>query len=69
MCPVIIDAVPLQRKGFTRSHGIFHASLAMAEMIRGGTTTINDMYFYHDAMARAGLATKINKLISIIILS
>ncbi|BBF84003.1 S-adenosylhomocysteine deaminase [Aquitalea magnusonii] len=33
------------------------ASLAMAEMIRGGTTTINDMYFYHDAMARAGLAS------------
>jgi len=33
------------------------ASLAMAEMIRGGTTTINDMYFYHAAMARAGLAS------------
>jgi len=33
------------------------ALLAMAEMIRGGTTTINDMYFYHGAMARAGLAS------------
>ncbi len=33
------------------------ASLAMAEMIRGGTTTINDMYFFHGAMARAGLAS------------
>ncbi len=32
------------------------ALIAMAEMIRGGTTTINDMYFYHGAMARAGLA-------------
>lgn len=32
------------------------ALLAMAEMIRGGTTTINDMYFFHGAMARAGLA-------------
>jgi len=31
--------------------------LAMAEMIRGGTTTINDMYFYHAAMGRAGLAS------------
>lgn len=33
------------------------ALIAMAEMIRGGTTTINDMYFYHAAMARAGLAS------------
>ncbi|MDF0604244.1 TRZ/ATZ family hydrolase [Neisseriaceae bacterium TC5R-5] len=33
------------------------ALLAMGEMIRGGTTTINDMYFYHGAMARAGLAS------------
>ncbi|POZ62093.1 TRZ/ATZ family hydrolase [Chromobacterium alticapitis] len=31
--------------------------LAMGEMIRGGTTTINDMYFYNAAMARAGLAS------------
>ncbi|HRL01087.1 MAG TPA: TRZ/ATZ family hydrolase [Vitreoscilla sp.] len=29
--------------------------LAMAEMLLGGTTTINDMYFYHGAVARAGL--------------
>ena len=29
--------------------------LAMAEMLRGGTTTVNDMYFYHSAVARAGL--------------
>ncbi|KMN31404.1 MULTISPECIES: TRZ/ATZ family hydrolase [Chromobacterium] len=33
------------------------ALLAMGEMIRCGTTTINDMYFYHGAMARAGLAS------------
>ncbi|QEL54236.1 TRZ/ATZ family hydrolase [Chromobacterium paludis] len=33
------------------------ALLAMGEMIRGGTTTINDMYFYNAAMARAGLAS------------
>ena len=31
------------------------ALLAMGEMFRSGTTTINDMYFFHDAMARAGL--------------
>ena len=28
--------------------------IAMAEMIRSGTTTVNDMYFYNDAVARAG---------------
>lgn len=28
---------------------------AMAEMLRGGTTTVNDMYFHHEAVARAGL--------------
>jgi 5-methylthioadenosine/S-adenosylhomocysteine deaminase len=33
------------------------ALLAMGEMLRSGTTTINDMYFYHGAMARAGLAS------------
>jgi 5-methylthioadenosine/S-adenosylhomocysteine deaminase len=30
-------------------------SLAMAEMIRGGTTTVNDMYFHHEAVARAAI--------------
>ncbi len=29
--------------------------IGMAEMIRSGTTTINDMYFYHSAVARAGV--------------
>ncbi|MDC7702514.1 TRZ/ATZ family hydrolase [Vogesella indigofera] len=32
------------------------ALLAMGEMFRSGTTTINDMYFFHAAMARAALA-------------
>lgn len=41
-----------------RDDFVFDGSrLAMAEMIRGGTTTINDMYFYHGAMARAGIAS------------
>ena len=31
--------------------------LGMAEMLRSGTTTINDMYFFHGAVARAGLTT------------
>jgi len=40
-----------------RDEFVFDGSLiAMGEMIRGGTTTINDMYFYHGAVARAGLA-------------
>jgi 5-methylthioadenosine/S-adenosylhomocysteine deaminase len=30
--------------------------IGMAEMIRSGTTSINDMYFYHSAVARAGAA-------------
>lgn len=35
---------------------VFDGSLiGMAEMIRGGTTTINDMYFYNSAVARAGV--------------
>lgn len=35
---------------------VFDGSVqAMAEMIRGGTTTVNDMYFHHQAVARAGL--------------
>jgi 5-methylthioadenosine/S-adenosylhomocysteine deaminase len=35
---------------------VFDGSVqAMAEMIRGGTTTVNDMYFYHQAVARAGI--------------
>ncbi|CAN5700684.1 TRZ/ATZ family hydrolase [soil metagenome] len=35
---------------------VFDGSVqAMAEMIRGGTTTVNDMYFHHQAVARAGV--------------
>ena len=35
---------------------VFDGTLqAMGEMIRGGTTTVNDMYFHHQAVARAGI--------------
>lgn len=35
---------------------VFDGSLiAMAEMLRCGTTTVNDMYFYNDAVARASV--------------
>ena len=37
---------------------VYEGSLiGMAEMIRSGTTTVNDMYFYNSAVARAGLAS------------
>ena len=36
---------------------------AMAEMLRGGTTTVNDMYFHHDAVARAGLHTGMRTIV------
>ena len=44
------------------------AMIAMAEMIRCGTTTINDMYFYHGAMARAGLAAGLRTFVGCSIL-
>ncbi|MBV8649012.1 TRZ/ATZ family hydrolase [Paludibacterium sp.] len=44
------------------------ARLAMAEMIRCGTTTINDMYFFHGAMARAGLAAGVRTFVGCSIL-
>lgn len=42
--------------------------LAMAEMLRGGTTTVNDMYFFHDAVARAGLASGMRTVVGASIL-
>ena len=42
--------------------------LAMAEMIRGGTTTINDMYFFHDAVANAALKAHMRTIIGCSIL-
>lgn len=43
-------------------------SFAMAEMLRGGTTTINDMYFHHTAVARAGIASGMNTVVGCSIL-
>jgi len=42
--------------------------LAMAEMIQGGTTTVNDMYFYDDAVARAGLTSGMRTVVGASIL-
>ena len=44
------------------------AMLAMAEMTRCGTTTVNDMYFFHSAMARAGLAAGLRTFVGCTIL-
>lgn len=38
--------------------------LAIAEMIRGGTTTFTDMYFFEDAVARAAEETGIRAVLS-----
>ncbi len=43
-------------------------SLAMAEMIRSGTTTINDMYFFHGAVARAGIRAGLRTFVGCTIL-
>lgn len=42
--------------------------LGMAEMLRGGTTTVNDMYFFHRALARAGLASGMRTMVGCSIL-
>jgi len=42
--------------------------LAAAEMLRGGTTCFNDMYFYPDAAARACLDTGIRAMLGVIVL-
>lgn len=48
---------------------VFDGSVyAMAEMLRGGTTTINDMYFHHEAVARAGLQTGMRTVVGCSIL-
>jgi len=42
--------------------------LAAAEMLKGGTTCFNDMYFYPDATARACLETGIRAMLGLIVL-
>ncbi|QRN40730.1 MAG: TRZ/ATZ family hydrolase [Neisseriaceae bacterium] len=46
---------PLESK-FVSEKFVYDGSLlAMAEMILSGTTTINDMYFFHSGVAKAGI--------------
>ncbi|MFZ6735995.1 TRZ/ATZ family hydrolase [Undibacterium sp. Ji42W] len=46
---------PAEKKHVSEEFVFDGSVYAMAEMLRGGTTTINDMYFYNDDVARAGL--------------
>jgi len=41
---------------------------AMAEMLRGGTTTVNDMYFHHEAVARAAITAGMRTVVGCSIL-
>lgn len=59
---------PAERQ-YMRNDFVLDGSLiAMAEMIRGGSTTINDMYFFYAAMARAGLASGMRTFVGCTIL-
>lgn len=56
-------------KAHVSDHFVYEGSLiAMAEMLAGGTTTINDMYFHHDAVARAGLQSGMRTVVGCSIL-
>ncbi len=44
------------------------SALAIAEMIRGGTTCFNDMYFFPDAVARAAHDAGIRAVVGLIVL-
>lgn len=59
---------PLEREHVYEDFVFDGTCLAMAEMIRSGTTTVNDMYFFHGAVARAGLATGLRTFVGCTIL-
>lgn len=50
---------PLEAKYVSESFVLAGANLAIAEMIRSGTTCFADMYFYPDQVAKAALAANI----------
>lgn len=59
---------PAEKKWLSHDF-VYHASLlAMAEMIRGGTTCFNDMYFFLDATADAALKAGIRAAIGITVI-
>lgn len=59
---------PMEKK-FVNEDFVYDGSLlAMAEMVRGGITTINDMYFYHSSVAKAGIKMGLRTFIGCTIL-
>lgn len=59
---------PAEKKHVSDQFVFDGSCYAMAEMLRGGTTTVNDMYFYHDAVARAGLHSGMRTMVGCSIL-
>ncbi|MES2206040.1 MAG: TRZ/ATZ family hydrolase [Pseudomonadota bacterium] len=59
---------PAEKKHVSDDFVFDGSLLAMSEMLRGGTTTINDMYFHHEAVARAGLAAHMRTVVGCSIL-
>ena len=47
---------PLEKKWVNDQFVYDGSRLAMAEMLLSGTTTVNDMYFFHDSVAQAALS-------------
>lgn len=46
---------PVENKCFSNEFAYDGAILAIAEMLKSGTTSINDMYFYSDSIAQAAI--------------
>jgi len=54
---------PAERKYIKSETVVLGAKLAFAEMLRSGTTTFNDMYFFADEIAKAAKQTRIRAVV------
>ena len=59
---------PAENKNVSDAFVYDGSLLAMAEMVLGGTTTINDMYFFNAAVAKAGLLSGMRTFVGCTIL-
>ena len=59
---------PLERQWLNKQFVYEGTLLSMAEMIKSGTTTLNDMYFYHSSVAQAGLKSGLRTFVGASIL-
>ena len=55
---------PIEQEFVTANNVTLGTKLAIAEMLRGGTTTFNDMYYYIDEMAKVVDKTGIRAILS-----